>query len=542
MSLRNSSSGSQGIDLRQRYRVECACGNWLEGNRRKKQSSVICPECGQAAFVLPPDVYPEVAVAERIPDVLSPSDEQPLELMPPRSDPGSPGKRAGDFESGSQDAEQPPAADSVEDDDLSENRLGDDEIDASLGLSKSSPPPAPLDVIELDDDELDDDSAQDAGPTYSLSTPPPVDEPVSPPPPPPPVRPSRKDSDPDLNLDAALGFGDSDDLFEEQDDEPEFIEILPEQRSGSDRSGGGREDLESSDEDSPDDSKPAAVASGASRATQVAGETEDPDEQFWSGQVSQPKRPMYGRRRFQLILAGIVLVVMATMGVSYWNGRKQQAIEDFRTARQQGFDAIEQRKWVEAEESFAQAIAAAEWFAEGDVDRQLVQQYYQETHARTELSSFSLLEVLRKAELDAEVGVDPSATIVQDLGKAWLIFDCDVHCVETAAGPAYRVEFPLLVGERMVSLESSSEVFEQFVGTRVGDSRRVVFATTLAGGAVAEGEWKLELDDTALFLWCFARTLPILDDLPEGDEDRESIQGVLRDQAEFKQLDAEFDR
>ena len=519
-----------GIDLRQRYRIRCECGQVLEGNRRRKQRDVICPECGAASFVMPPDVYPEsprVSAAKNpakaTPPLLPTAPDEPVsrqtesEPLIPLDDAGLSGRGLAPIDTAPVDPTPLDPPDQLD-------------VDAALDLSGPMVPDSPLEL----DEPLD--------PTYSLQPPEEVVDPPAPPPPPSDI--------PSVNVDKDMGFFDPSELDEEwDDDDDQPASLIPDRKDAQTTEGqlpGVEDDLFDANSVDIDEALEEQSQKRAAEKSPVEvdlsppgriqpSEDDEPEEGFWED--PDARRKLGGRKRLRLVVGGMVLLLFATIGYQYVQGRRERAVEDYRLARQRGLDSIDEGQWTEAEAAFGEAIGAAAWIPDDSLDLSEVAQYHRETHARNELSTFSLVEALRRAQLDGENGHDPASSLSDDLAETWLVMDCRVDVREGGESPRFVIEFPLRVDERNVLFSVQSDILREYVGSNAGVDRRVLLAATVERCRVSDDEWEMILDGETLFLWCFPSTLPMLDDLSEEDEDRLDIERVLKSQADFLEIE-----
>lgn len=203
----------------------------------------------------------------------------------------------------------------------------------------------------------------------------------------------------------------------------------------------------------------------------------------------------------RLILAGIVVVVVAT---GFWvrhRARRDQARTTARVAADRGREAIHDGDFRTASRELAAATAALDLLGRTDADAEEIRQLGREASAANNLLRIPLIEILNEAEQSSDAE-EWATHFGRQYADGWLVFDAPVVQTADSRGQKHiELDFPLTVHEKPVRIIADVPALRPLATTT---PRRVILAAQLAECRLVTtkpAHFEARLRPETAFLW-----------------------------------------
>ncbi len=227
---------------------------------------------------------------------------------------------------------------------------------------------------------------------------------------------------------------------------------------------------------------------------------------------------------FRLVALSILGVIAAT---GYWalsTRAMEQAEATFKTASERGYAALQKGDFVIAAEEFLDACKALDIIGRDDHQARVVRQMHREAMSASRLSNESLFEMLNEAEgfLSGDNQDKWKEHFRVNYFDKWIVMQTTLtRGVDRMGQAAYSIEFPLMVGGKLVTFEANLAVFEEFGFTEAAPqskhspaiqrpqyrsslTREVIFAAQIEDcrlSDVGSPTWVIRLRSESAFFW-----------------------------------------
>ncbi len=240
----------------------------------------------------------------------------------------------------------------------------------------------------------------------------------------------------------------------------------------------------------------------------------------------------------------IMLVTVAVLGTTVYRmwhvHAREQAEEQFQSAREQAEAALQQRDFRTAALKFQSACEALDILGRDDVLAQKIRQMLREATAASRLATQSLLTIIEEAHqtlspprAKTEGNLNARTDSQPLYAGQWIVMESTVISEMGADGAVrYVIDYPLTVDGTTVVIDAELSVFEPLMVDK--RPKTIIFAAQLEGCRLTKTLqptlW-VDLRDESAFLWTSYENYSALGLQIDGPQMEQQLRRVLDAQA-----------